>query len=475
MLARARHELAADRGLALRARDVVDLRADRLTRARIATRRDPGEHSLEHGVGQRIPRGEVRIAHKLDLALAVGGASARALDRHAPPAERHLSILMAVAHRGPAKVVLALRADDLVDLGLHQLVQHPEPDADAQREQPFLGGAGELAERLLHRARQLLDALLAGRDRRSRYGPHGGWSSCPRGLRFALATVPTGPDEAGGPPPQVLRATGQAPVDSAARQVDFLDAEIAEVEQLIAAEALSWPQVKRLMTVPGVNVIVAATFMAAVGDIARFPDRRKLTAYLGLDPRVRRSGAAPAAHGHISKQVSSSARHALVEACSSTVRQPGPIAGFYQRVKARRGHSIAIIASARKLGVCSDVCSDAGRGCGSPRPSLTKKKMRRLELQAGARRWQGGRGIWTTDEAMREAERGLALQAQRAYDGRQRLATRQGREHDTGPRIHGSSKEHVAAGLEAQVCALMVVARAHPKSPTTGGHRSNRT
>ena len=37
------------------------------------------------------------------------------------------------------------------------------------------------------------------------------------------------------------------------------------------------------------------------------------------------------------------------EACWSTVRQPGPIAGFYQRIKARRGHSIAIVASARKL------------------------------------------------------------------------------------------------------------------------------
>jgi len=80
------------------------------------------------------------------------------------------------------------------------------------------------------------------------------------------------------------------------RQVAFLDSEIAEVEKLIAAEALSWPQVKRLMTVPGVNVIVAATFMAAVGDIRRFADRRKLTAYLGLDPRVRQSGVGPATH-----------------------------------------------------------------------------------------------------------------------------------------------------------------------------------
>jgi hypothetical protein len=49
-------------------------------------------------------------------------------------------------------------------------------------------------------------------------------------------------------------------------------------------------------------------------------------------------------------------------------------------------------------------------------PSLTKKKMRRLELQAGAPRRQGARGVWSTNEAMRAAERELALQAQRAYE-----------------------------------------------------------
>ena len=53
------------------------------------------------------------------------------------------------------------------------------------------------------------------------------------------------------------------------------------IGQVIAAEALSWPEVKRLMTVPEVNVIVAATFMAAVGDIRRFEDRRKLTKIFG--------------------------------------------------------------------------------------------------------------------------------------------------------------------------------------------------
>jgi transposase len=200
------------------------------------------------------------------------------------------------------------------------------------------------------------------------------------------------------------------------RQVDFLDSEIAEVEKLIAAEALGWPEIKRLMTVPSVNVIVAATFIAAVGDIRRFRDRRKLTAYLGLDPRVRQSGAAPAAHGHISKQGSVSARHALVEACWSTVRQPGPIAGFYQRIRARRGHSIAIVASARKLACLFWCLLSRGEDYAFAQPSLTRKKMRRLELQAGAPRFKGGRDVWSTNDAMRGAERELALQAQRAYD-----------------------------------------------------------
>jgi transposase len=215
---------------------------------------------------------------------------------------------------------------------------------------------------------------------------------------------------------QELPVPERETVDAALRQVEFLDREIEAVEALIAAEALSWPEIKRLMTVPGVNVIVAATFMAAIGDIARFPDRRQLVGYLGLDPRVRQSGLGPASHGHISKQGSSSARHALVEASWSTVRQPGPIAGFYGRIKARRRHSIAIVASARKLACLFWCLLTRGEDYAFAQPSLTQKKMRRLELAAGAPRYQGGRSVWSTNDAMRKAERELALQAQRAYE-----------------------------------------------------------
>jgi transposase len=178
---------------------------------------------------------------------------------------------------------------------------------------------------------------------------------------------------------------------------------------------LTSPQVKRLMTVPGVNVIVAATFLAAVGDVGRFPGQRQLVGYLGLDPRVRQSGSTPATHGRISKQGSASARHALVEAAWSVVRQPGPLRAFYQRIRARRGHQVAVVAAARKLASLFWCMLTRDQDYAFQQPSLTRKKLRRLELTAGAPRYQGGRSIWSTNDAMRRAERDLALQAERAY------------------------------------------------------------
>jgi transposase len=85
------------------------------------------------------------------------------------------------------------------------------------------------------------------------------------------------------------------------RQIDFLDGEIDAFEKVLAKQSLGSPEILRLMTVPGVNMVTAATFIASVGDIGRFSSPRKLVSYLGLDPRVRQSGNEPARHGRISK------------------------------------------------------------------------------------------------------------------------------------------------------------------------------
>ena len=205
-------------------------------------------------------------------------------------------------------------------------------------------------------------------------------------------------------------------VDSAMRQVEFLDAEIVAVERLIANAALRSPEIRRLMTVPGVNVIVAATFLAAIGDIRRFESPRRLVGYLGLDPRVKQSGTSPATHGRISKQGSLRARHALVEASWSTVRQPGPMRAFYERVRARRGHQVAVVAAARKLACLFWCLLTREQDYAYAQPSLTRKKLRLLELTAGAPSRKGTKtGLWAANDAMRRAERELARQGEVAY------------------------------------------------------------
>ena len=205
-------------------------------------------------------------------------------------------------------------------------------------------------------------------------------------------------------------------VDAGIRHVEFLDAEIAAVERLIAQQALSWPEIRRLMTVPGVNLICAASFIAAVGDPSRFLTSRKLVAYLGLDPKVKQSGEAPARSGRISKRGSPSARWALVEAAWSTVLQPGPLHGFYERTKARRGHGKAIVATARKLAVLFWCMLTRSEDYAHQQPSLTRKKLRRLEITAGAPKYtRRAAGIWSTNDLMRDAELELARQAETSY------------------------------------------------------------
>jgi hypothetical protein len=214
-----------------------------------------------------------------------------------------------------------------------------------------------------------------------------------------------------------LPADERATVEGCLREVDFLDSEIGLIERELAAQALGSEEIRRLMTVPGVSLISAAAFVAAVGDIHRFSSPKRLVSYLGLDPRVRQSGEAPARHGHISKQGSAEARHMLCEAAWVLVRTSGPLRAFYERVRARRGAQIALVATARKLAVLFWHLLTKEEDYAFERPSLTRRKLRALELkseQAWRRgRYSGPRMQETKKDRDREAE--FAEQVETAY------------------------------------------------------------
>jgi len=85
-------------------------------------------------------------------------------------------------------------------------------------------------------------------------------------------------------------------------------------------------------------------------------------------------------------------------------------------VRARRGHSVAIVACARKLACLFWVLLTREEDYAYAQPSLTRKKLRLLELAAGAQRYAPeGAGIWHANQAVRQAERELAAQAEVAY------------------------------------------------------------
>jgi transposase len=147
---------------------------------------------------------------------------------------------------------------------------------------------------------------------------------------------------------------------------------------------LASDDMRRLITIPGVDATTAATMMATIGRIQRFPTPRQLVGYVGLDARVRQSGNSPARHGRISKQGTSAARHVLVQAAWAAIKTPGPLHAFYRRIKARRGAQIAIVAVARKLTILAWHLLTKQQDYHHQRPLLVARKLRRLELQAGA-------------------------------------------------------------------------------------------
>jgi len=205
-------------------------------------------------------------------------------------------------------------------------------------------------------------------------------------------------------------------VDACLRQLDFVTRELSMIDTQIAEAAIRSAQMRRLMTIPGVDATTAATVIAAIGDVTRFPSSRHLVGYLGLHPKVRQSGSSPAHHGRTSKEGPAAARHVLVEAAWITTRSPGPLRAFGQRVAARRGKHIAAVAVARKLATLAWHMLTHEQDYAYQRPTLTRRKLRRLELMTGAPRVKPGPNhtpIRKTGAAQIEWQ--LAEQAEIAY------------------------------------------------------------
>jgi transposase len=153
-------------------------------------------------------------------------------------------------------------------------------------------------------------------------------------------------------------------------RLDSLDAELWSL-------ARKDPRASLLVTIPGVDVVVAMGFLAAIGDVSRFETAQKLTSYFGLVPRVYQSSTTTY-YGHITKAGSRNARWLAIEAAYSIARGGTPLSAVYLRIRRRKGHQIAITALARKLIVIVWHLLTTGHPYRYAAPLRTREKLRGL-------------------------------------------------------------------------------------------------
>ncbi len=128
----------------------------------------------------------------------------------------------------------------------------------------------------------------------------------------------------------------------------FAEAQVAQLEDALAAAAATDARIPLLIQLPGIQLVSAVTILAAIGDITRFPGAQQLVGYAGLGARVHDSGQVRWT-GRITKAGRRDLRHIMVEAAHSASRHHGHWRAEFERLRPRVGHRKALVVIARKL------------------------------------------------------------------------------------------------------------------------------
>ncbi len=149
-------------------------------------------------------------------------------------------------------------------------------------------------------------------------------------------------------PPQTRRS-----VEAQLRMLDQVEEHIRESEDQIKVIIDQTPEMKRLMSMPGVGKILSIVIALEIGDVSRFPSPQHLASYAGTVPRIKSSGGR-SVYGKVRSDVNRYLKWALVEAANVVVLNQNRwsdrhVARLYGRIRHRKGHAKAVVAVARHL------------------------------------------------------------------------------------------------------------------------------
>jgi transposase len=155
--------------------------------------------------------------------------------------------------------------------------------------------------------------------------------------------------------PGELGLGARAVLRSLLRQMAGLEEEIrlldADVQELASTDRYR-EAVSVLTSRCGVGVLTAMVFLAEMGDLSRFSNRKRVGSYLGLVPSSDDSGEREH-KGHITHQGSSRVRKVLCQAAWALVRHDRRERSVYERILSRnpKHKKIALVACMRRLGI----------------------------------------------------------------------------------------------------------------------------
>ena len=125
---------------------------------------------------------------------------------------------------------------------------------------------------------------------------------------------------------------------------------IEELDQEIRSRIASKPMdLKIAMSIPGIGIVSAYTILAEIGNYLDFETPEQLAMWAGIVPSVYQS-ADKLITGSITKQGSKHLRWILVQVAHAiSHKKGGKLKKFFLKIRAKKGHLVAIVALARKV------------------------------------------------------------------------------------------------------------------------------
>ena len=143
-----------------------------------------------------------------------------------------------------------------------------------------------------------------------------------------------------------LPAPYRARVESIRRLLTDLDFEVDVFTKLTRVRLAADPSYAAVQTIPGIGPVLGAVLVAEIGDVHRFAGPAQLASWAGLTPKHHESDTT-VRRGHITKQGSRLIRWAVIESVQ-ILPKTTHIGAVRERVGAKRGRHIGVVAAARK-------------------------------------------------------------------------------------------------------------------------------